>query len=230
MARRPWFIVTGASRGLGAALTAELLDGGACVLALARNPAPPRRAGARLASYRLDLEDPGAIHAFGQWLQVRGIAVRGLVNNAGVCLDGGGSFRPEEARFDLLAPDALERTFRTNVFGPLQLVQAVHPAIVPGGLILNVTSALANPATLEAGWLAYRTSKAALNAMTQVLAKELAERPIKVIAVAPGWVRTAMGGAEAPVAPAEAAAWLHGVIRTTLAEGGPTGAFYDYGA
>ena len=231
-----WFLVTGASRGLGAALVRQLLDGGDRVLALARQEADlrylggqPHRASAELLTYPLDLQDPGGIRAFGAWLQARELQIRCLVNNAGVCLDGGGSFNLQEARFDLLSPEDLERTFRTNLFGPLHLVQAVYRSMGPGGLILNVTSSLADPDLLDAGWVAYRTSKAALNALTSVLAKELVDLGIQVNAVDPGWVRTGMGGENAPVAPEMAAAWVHGVIGQTLAEPGASGRFFSYG-
>ena len=232
-----WFIVTGANRGLGEALTAKLLDSGVRVLAVSRSPGPieprrslPGKAGSTLAYYQLDIEEPASIKAFGNWLQARGMVVRCLVNNAGVCLDGSGSFKVEEARFDLLTPETLEQTFRVNLFGPIQLVQAVYLSMVPGGLILNVTSSLADPELLDAGWLAYRASKAALNVMTKVLAKELEGENIKVNAVAPGWVKTAMGGAEAPVEAGDAADWIHGIIQRSLAAPGPTGAIYTYDA
>jgi NAD(P)-dependent dehydrogenase (short-subunit alcohol dehydrogenase family) len=117
-----------------------------------------------------------------------------------------------------LDPLILEQTFQTNLFGPIHMIQAAYRSMVPGGLVLNITSGLASPDGLDAGWLAYRTSKAALNAMTRVLAKELAGRNIRVNAIAPGWVRTAMGGAEAPFEPGNAAEWILKVIRS-LQEG-----------
>jgi NAD(P)-dependent dehydrogenase (short-subunit alcohol dehydrogenase family) len=99
----------------------------------------------------------------------------------------------------------------------------------PGGLILNVTSSLADPDLLDAGWVAYRTSKAALNSLTLVLAKELVDLGIQVNAVDPGWVRTGMGGENAPVAPETAAAWVHGIIGQSLGEPGASGRFFSYG-
>jgi len=234
--RAGWFLVTGATRGLGAALAHRLLEVGHRVLAMGHQEPPlrvpeqqPLPAQAMLLTYSLDLQDPAAIHAFGTWLLAQGIRVRCLVNNAGVCLDGGGSFNLQEAGFEALSPADLERTFRTNLFGPLQMVQAVFQSMATPGLILNVTSSLADPAHLDAGWAAYRTSKAALNALTVVLAKELVGHGIKVDAVAPGWVRTDMGGENAPVAVETAAAWIHGIIRQSLADPGPSGRIFTYG-
>lgn len=234
--RAGWFIVTGASRGLGAALGREFLEAGYRVLALGRQESPLRAMGkesfpalAKLLTYPLDLLDPIATHAFGAWLLAQGLQVRCLVNNAGVCLDGGGSFNLREAGFEALSPADLERTFRTNLFGPLHMAQAVFRSMAPGGLILNVTSSMGDPALLDAGWVAYRTSQTALNALTVILAKELVDLGIQVDAVAPGWVRTDMGGEDAPVAVETAAAWIHGIIRRALADPGPSGRILTYG-
>lgn len=218
--RRPgmeeWFVVTGANRGLGLALTARLLEADGHVVAVYRGEGLPLTGAdpARLLTYHLDLREPHRILQFGNWLRDRDLRLRCLINNAGVCLDGGGSFVLEEASFQCLDPLILEQTFQVNLFGPIHIIQAAYRSVVPGGLVVNITSGLASPEGLDAGWLAYRTSKAALNAMTRVVAKELAARNIRVNAIAPGWLKTAMGGAEAPVEPGAAAEWILGVIQS----------------
>lgn len=213
-----WSIVTGANRGLGKAITNVLLEEGSSVLGVCRTPCPPPvgQGKGKYMSYCLDLQEQRQIVEFGRWLEGQGMMVRCLVNNAGVCLDGGGSFDVENAGFLGLASGDLEHTFQINLFAPLYLVQAVCQRMPPGGLILNISSALGDTANLDAGWLAYRMSKAALNVMTRVLARELAPRRLMVNAVEPGWVRTAMGGPEAPVEPRAAAVRILGVIQDLL--------------
>ena len=213
-----WYIVTGANRGIGEALVETLLGAGVPVIGIQRTLGHPARAArsTRYLAYGLDLQDPERISEFGDWLRNRGFRIRCLVNNAGVCLDGGGSFLLEEATFQRLAADILERTFQVNLFAPVYLIQAVTPSLVAGGVVLNLSSALGAMDELDAGWLAYRTSKAALNAMTLILARELAADHIKVNAVNPGWVKTAMGGSNAPDQPGAVAAWIQGVIEDLL--------------
>jgi NAD(P)-dependent dehydrogenase (short-subunit alcohol dehydrogenase family) len=100
------------------------------------------------------------------------------------------------------------------------------------GRIVNMTSTLgsltemADPRSEYAGVRtpAYRLSKAALNCVTTLLAKEVRDDNILVNSACPGWVRTDMGGAQAPLTPEQGAdtpVWL-----TTLPDGGPTGGFY----
>jgi NAD(P)-dependent dehydrogenase (short-subunit alcohol dehydrogenase family) len=92
------------------------------------------------------------------------------------------------------------------------------------GRIVNVSSGYGAMNELGAGAPAYRISKAALNALTCILADELRGTGIKVNAACPGWVHTEMGGPDAPRTPAQGAdtaVWL-----ATLPAGGPSGGFF----
>jgi NAD(P)-dependent dehydrogenase (short-subunit alcohol dehydrogenase family) len=181
----PTAIVTGASRGLGRALTAALLREGRRVVVDAR--------GAReLAATERDLA------ALGDVVAVRGNVTDGdhrqalveaagpeidlLVNNASAL---GPSPMPPLAEYPL---HALEHVYRVNVVAPLALAQLVLPRLVPGGCILNVTS----DAAVEPyeGWGGYGSSKAALDQLTAILAAEHPDR--RVYAVDPGDMRTQM--------------------------------------
>jgi NAD(P)-dependent dehydrogenase (short-subunit alcohol dehydrogenase family) len=89
-----------------------------------------------------------------------------------------------------------QRIFNTNVFGAWRLTQALLPLLRHSehGRIINVSSEARSLARMGAGAPAYATSKAALNALTRVLAAELRRDRILVNAVCPGWVATGMGG------------------------------------
>jgi NAD(P)-dependent dehydrogenase (short-subunit alcohol dehydrogenase family) len=92
------------------------------------------------------------------------------------------------------------------------------------GRVVNMSSLAGQLSGMSAGFPAYRVSKAALNALTRIAAAE-ASGDVKVNACSPGWVRTDMGGADAPRTPAkgaETAVWL-----ATLKGDGPTGGFFQ---
>jgi len=181
----PTAIVTGASRGLGRALTAALLREGRRVVIDAR--------GAR------ELDDAvRELSALGDVVAVRGNVtdsehqqalveaagpdIDALVNNASVL---GPSPQPALADYPV---HALEHVYRVNVLAPLALVQLVLPRLTPGGAILNVTSdAAAEP---YEGWGGYGSSKAALEQLTAILAAEHPQR--RVYAVDPGDMNTRM--------------------------------------
>jgi NAD(P)-dependent dehydrogenase (short-subunit alcohol dehydrogenase family) len=150
-----------------------------------------------------------------------------LVNNAGIMID---------ARTSILELDQtlFQNTLETNTFGPLLLSQACIPHMQENdyGRIVNISStlgSLTDIATPDSDYSvvlspAYRLSKALLNGVTVLLAKELQGTNILVNSACPGWVRTRLGGDEAPLMPAQGAAtpvWL-----ATLPDDGPTGGFF----
>ena len=144
-----------------------------------------------------------------------------LVNNAGVALDKWQSGLE-------LNLDTLRETMEVNVYAPLRLCQLFVPMMQKNrhGRVVNLSSELASLTEMQMGYtLAYRSSKASLNAITRMLCLELKEYPdILVNAAAPGWVKTELGGGDATRTPEEGAdtpVWL-----ATLPAGGPTGGFF----
>lgn len=223
-------LVTGANRGLGLEIARQLAANGLTVVLGARDAAKGEAAAAGMRANGLavelvsiDVDEPasvsvavGAVHARHGRLDV-------LVNNAGVLLDG-----PDAQRASVLGlpPQRLVDSFRTNTLGPLLTMQAVLPAMVRRGYgrIVNVSSRAGQLQELRAGVPSYRVTKTALNSLTRVAAAEFANDDIKINAMCPGWVRTAMGGADAPLSVeqgADTAVWL-----ATLPADGPTGGFY----
>jgi NAD(P)-dependent dehydrogenase (short-subunit alcohol dehydrogenase family) len=116
-----------------------------------------------------------------------------LVNNAGILDDN------DDTILDLSA-ERLRRMFETNTIGPLLVTQAFIPLLrkISAARIINVSSGVGRLASMSPAVPAYGISKTALNGVTGKLAAELKRSGIAVNAVDPGWVRTAMGGQDAP--------------------------------
>jgi len=212
-------LVTGANRGLGEAVAAGLHRLGLRVVVAAREAAAARevadRLGANAVPVALDVTEDGTIRAAFQ--RVGPVDI--LVNNAGVLLDAGA--RPSSVPLDLV-----ERELATNTLGAWRVAQAFLPGMLAEGWgrIVNVSSGTGSFSNgIFAGTPGYSVSKAALNALTVMLAEETRGTGVLVNAVNPGLVRTRMrpGAEQAPEAAAE------GVIRAaTLPDDGPTGAFF----
>lgn len=148
-----------------------------------------------------------------------------LVNNAGILLE---RVPPSESHIE-----NLRKTLETNVVGLFAVTKTFLPLLrkAPSARIVNVSSALGSLATmgdpqkLQNEFLAYSSSKAAVNMITVVLARELAGTKIKVNAAAPGYTATEMNNFSGTQTVAEGA--IASVKLATLPEDGPTGSFFD---
>ncbi|MEQ6340209.1 MAG: SDR family oxidoreductase [Gammaproteobacteria bacterium] len=224
-------VVTGANRGLGYETCRQLAQQGYQVVLTSRDAAKGRAATERLNAkgldavyHQLDVTDPGSIRQFAQFIEREFGHLDVLVNNAGVLLDVNNASDMAEASALQADIGIVRKTFETNTLGPLMLAQALVPLMKSAGCIVNVSSGMGQLAEMDGGWPGYRLSKTALNAVTRILASELAGSRIKVNSVCPGWVKTDMGGAyaERPVEKgAETIVWL-----ATLPEDGPSGGFF----
>jgi len=219
------WVVSGASRGIGLELVRQLAARGERVTASVRTEEARDVLAASLAAQHahvetklFDIRDGVAIDA-----AARTIAgpIDVVVANAGV---GGPSPQtPLEVDFE----KALD-VFSINTLGPLRLVRALLPHFVGAAnpRIALVSSRLGSMADVRPASAVYAASKTALNKLAQCLAEELKPRGIVVIAVHPGWVRTDMGGASAPLSVQES---VSGIVATldalTLAD---TGSFIDH--
>lgn len=185
MTSTPVALVTGASQGLGRALTRTLSDRGWRVIIDARNPELLADVAAALplaVAIAGDVADAAHRHALIAAVHGHG-RLDLLVNNAS---DLGPSPLPTLAQYPL---DALRRVYETNVVAPIALLQALLPALRDnGGAIVNVSS----DAAVEAydGWGGYGSAKAALDQVSAILAVE--EPTVRVYAVDPGDMRTDM--------------------------------------
>ena len=173
-------IVTGASRGLGLALTRALVERDWRLVVDARGAEPLERAVASLegvVTIAGDVADPGHRRAL---VEAAGDRIDLIVSNAGLL---GPSPRPALAAYPL---SELARLYQVNVFAPLGLVQEALPRLAAGAAVVHISS----DAAVEpyAGWGGYGSSKAALDQLTAILA---AEQPtLRVYSVDPGDMRT----------------------------------------
>ncbi len=221
-------LITGANKGLGLEIARQLAQQGIAVVLGARHgkaeaPAADLRAqGFDAHAVELDVTSAANIAALPQLLQDTFGRLDILVNNAGVQLDQG---------FEV-SPDTLRQTYETNVIGPYAITQALLPLLrqSPAGRIVNQSSILGSLTTISQGqggsWATpgYTSSKAALNMLTVVLAQHLAGTSIKVNAAHPGWVKTDLGGDNAPLDVREGAQTA--VRLALLPADGPTGGYF----
>jgi NAD(P)-dependent dehydrogenase (short-subunit alcohol dehydrogenase family) len=214
-------LVTGANRGIGLEVCRQLAQRGFAVLLGARDAAKGARAarqlGGDISPVQVDVADPESVRAAAASMDRLDV----LVNNAAILYDTW----QRGVNADL---DEVREAFDTNLLGAWRVTQAVLPLLraSPAGRIVNVSSGAGAIADMGGGTPAYRTSKAALNALTRILAAELRGDAILVNAVCPGWVATDMGGAGGrPVA--DGAAGI--VWAATLPDDGPTGGFFRDG-
>ncbi len=159
-----------------------------------------------------------------------------LVNNAGMAAGTFPGKGPEHTASEVPL-DLLRRVFDTNFFAQVAVTQTLLPLIrkSPAGRIVNLASILASltfhadpkSPIYHAKSFAYDASKSALNAFTIHLAYELRNTKIKVNSAHPGWVKTDMGGEQAPMEITDGS--KTSVALATLAEDGPTGGFFHMG-
>ena len=199
------YLVTGASRGLGAEFVRQLRERGHEVIAAVRDPAKARDAaavGARVVT--LDVTRPETFEAFAASI---GGAVDVLLNNAAVA-EGAGSISG-------VTLESFESVFRPNVFGLALLTRAMLPALRRGTrkAVVNVSSQLGSITNAEVGFsYAYCVSKAAVNMLSRLTHLELQREGFTAIALDPGWNRTDMGGNDAPLDPKDTVRSMVGLM------------------
>lgn len=192
-------LVTGANRGLGKETAQQLEQRGFRVIKTSRED----------RAFPLDVTSDASVRGLAEKLKEEKVMLDVLVNNAGIAMKG----------FDA---NVVNRTLDTNFFGPLRVTDALAPLVRDGGNVVMVSSGMGELSIFSSselraffvevedrdalvakmrsfvadqrGWpqSAYSVSKAGLNALTRILARELPR--LHVNAVCPGWVKTDMGG------------------------------------
>lgn len=204
-------LVTGANRGIGLELARRLAADGHRVLATCRDPerADELRGLAGSADVEvltLEVTDPDSVASLVAAVGDRPLDV--LVNNAGV---KGGDHQSAADGVDL---DDWAHVLAVNALAPVRLTLALrgHLARAERPRVVTISSQMGSLDNGGRGWIAYRSSKAAVNMAMRNLAVELADDGIVVVPVHPGWVRTDMGGPAASLSPEESAAGLARLI------------------
>ncbi len=193
-------VVTGANRGIGFEIVRQLAQRGVHVVLTARDEQAAAKAAATLQAemlsvshHPLDVTSQLSVDRLVDTLQTQIGTLDILINNAGIFPD---------RHLGLLDLDlnTFQQTMDTNLYGPFRLVKALLPLMQksPAGRIVNISSGLGALEDMGPGFIAYSVSKTALNALTVKMAYDLLPYGIVVNCMCPGWVRTEMGGAEAP--------------------------------
>jgi NAD(P)-dependent dehydrogenase (short-subunit alcohol dehydrogenase family) len=231
----PVALVTGANKGIGREIARQLAARGCRVWLGARNSelgvaavATLRAEGSDVHHLPLDVTDDASVHAAAAMVAEHTERLDILVNNAGISLDAGAL----PSQLDLRRMHAI---YDVNVFGAVRVTQAFLPRLLaaPAGRIVMMSSGLgslgnqSDPTFEFARYnsLGYNSSKAALNAVTVVFAKELAGTSIKVNAADPGRTATDLNQHRGPRSVAQGAAIA--VRLATLPPDGPTGGFFN---
>ncbi len=186
-------LLAGASRGLGLGLTEEYLSRGWHVIATARTPATAEgltklRRDA-LTVEQLDVADPASISALAGRLGGRKLDVLFVV--AGISTNS-------QVPAHQVGHEDVAKEFITNTTGPIALAEALQANLAPDATVAFMTSILGSIGSNAGGGMElYRASKAALNMLASCYAVRHKGTP--VLLLHPGWVRTELGGANAPV-------------------------------
>lgn len=233
-------LITGANRGIGYETAKGLGELGMTVVIGARDLAKGQAAAKQLQALGIQAEaisydaaQPETNNAVYEYLDRHFGKLDILVNNAGMLIEQ----IMGKNNSSTVSADVLQQTFQTNLFAVVALTQKLLPLIkkAPAGRIVNLSSILGS-LTLHSmpnspidplKSFAYNASKTALNAYTIHLAHELRETSIKVNSAHPGWVKTELGGPNAPMEVADSG--KTSVRLATLDDNGPSGGFFHEG-
>jgi NAD(P)-dependent dehydrogenase (short-subunit alcohol dehydrogenase family) len=248
-------LVTGGNRGIGLEVSRQLARQGWRVYLAARQPADAEEASASLRAERLDVvpvqldvADDASIDALARRFERDGVRLNALINNAGVRLDGfdaatvektlavnlHGPLHLTDRLRALLEPHANIVMVSSGLGALSQFPPELRARFDPPksrdavlSLMRSFVEDVRSGVHTRHGWpsSAYDVSKAALNALSRVLAEELRDVPARVNAVSPGWVRSRMGGASAPRSLEQGADGI--VWAATLPPDGPTGGLFS---
>jgi NAD(P)-dependent dehydrogenase (short-subunit alcohol dehydrogenase family) len=215
----PTILITGAGRGLGLALTRRFVDLGWETLGTVREPAKGAAMPKGSQTLLCDITDRASLARLAR--DLKGQAIDVLFCNAGM-------FGKRQQSLGSVDYDLWAEVMRVNVFAPMACVEALVDNVAASSRrqIVMMSSRMGSISENGGGEVVYRSSKAALNAVTKSLSIDLAPRGITAIAVHPGWVQTDMGGPRATLTPEQSAQGLADVVVGLTAAG--NGRFFNH--
>ncbi len=206
-------LITGANRGIGFETAQQLAGRGFHVVIGARDEAKGRQAaaaiqadGGKASSLQLDVDSSESIHSAAKQFATFADHLDVLINNAAIYPDDG-------VNILTIPRERMSQTFETNVFGPLEVMQAFLPYLrkSTAARVINFSSGYGQLEGLSPDVPSYCLSKLAINGLTIMLSAALRTDRIAVNSMCPGWVRTDMGGPNATRSVeegADTAVWL----------------------
>ena len=219
-------VITGANKGIGFEICRQLAQKGVMVILTARNEEKGNKASEKLQNEgldvvfcQMDVTSEQSVQQAADYVMRHFGKLGILVNNAGI----GGDHDNLVLQANM---DRIKTIVDTNTFGPLRVCKAFIPIMLKDnhGSIVNISSNMGALGNMSSGAPGYRISKTALNAVTRMVASELKDTNIVINSMAPGWVRTDMGGSSAPRSVEEGsdtAVWL------ATTDNLPTGRFFQ---
>ena len=217
-------VITGAGRGIGLGLAAQLAAEGNEVWGTVRNldKADDLRAAGAAGVLQLDLADDASIEAFGAALAAQFDSIDTLINNAGLNAGDFGVDRRAQGPLKTTKPVVLGQ-IEVNAIGPMLVTQQARPLLGNGTdpVVLNVSSQLGSMVVgakmpYDVG---YNASKSVMNMVTVMSATT--DPDVAYVAIHPGWVQSDMGGAKAAVSVADSASGIISVLNgLTIADSG----------
>lgn len=201
--------ISGIDKGLGRALAEKFLATGDFVIGTSTTGTADY-SHANLVVFLLDFYKPETVERCIQEVKNLNKTIDILINNAGVLKD------EDETRVLL---EKLRATLEVNLFGHIQITEALLSLVNSGGHIVNISSSAASlENTTHTNYPAYKISKAALNMYTRTLSIRLSDK-IMVSSVHPGWIKTDMGGTDADFTPYEAAEDIAKLVHSKIETG-----------
>ncbi|NRA88519.1 MAG: SDR family oxidoreductase, partial [Rhizobiales bacterium] len=211
-------IITGANRGIGLELTKVFAKAGYHVMATARKPLQAvelinlaNNYGHDISIFKLDVASKLSVDNFSKTIADTPVEI--LINNAGI-LD---TYESSIDKIDLVS---FAEVLTTNTISPIRVMRAAMKSLRLGNAkkVANISSNMGSFNNQSTGAQAYRTSKAALNKVMQILGQEHKAEGFTIMNLHPGWVKTDMGGTEADIDAQTSAQGLFNVIEMTTAE------------